>query len=71
MRELRKAIGVRMGLPATGLMVWLGARFLLRTDPDLALYGRYCTSRRLREMGFDFLFPDLPVALDNLFKSAG
>jgi len=30
---------------------------LLRTDPELALFGRYCVSRRLREEGFEFSFP--------------
>lgn len=71
MRELRRAVGVRVGLPATGLMVRLGARFLLRTDPELALYGRYCRSRRLREAGFEFRFPDVSSALGNLYKSSG
>ena len=41
---------------------------LLKTDPELALYGRYCVSRRLREERFEFLFPDLPSALADLYK---
>ena len=48
--------------------VVIGAPLLLRTDPELALYGRYCVSRRLREEGFEFSFPDLPSALRNLYR---
>lgn len=68
MRELRRALGVPIGLPAAGWMVRLGARYLLRTDPELALYGRYCVSRRLGPEGFEFRFPDLPGALGDLCR---
>lgn len=66
MRELRRAYGVPFGLPAMEWTVRLAAPLLLRTDPELALYGRYCVSRRLREEGFDFQFPDLASALRDL-----
>jgi uncharacterized protein (TIGR01777 family) len=66
MRELRRAFGRPFGLPAAGWMVRLGARWIMRTDPELALYGRYCVSRRLREEGFEFRFADLQSALDDL-----
>jgi uncharacterized protein (TIGR01777 family) len=69
MRELRRAMRVRLGLPAKGWMVRLAAP-LLRTDPELALYGRYCVSRRLKEEGFNFEFPDLRSALTDLFRPA-
>jgi len=68
MRELRKVLGVPFGLPAKSWMVRIAAPLILRTDPELALYGRYCVSRRLREEGFDFLFPDLPSALRDLYQ---
>ena len=48
MRELRRAVGMPIGLPATSWMVRVGARVLLRTDPELALYGRYVVSTRLK-----------------------
>ncbi|QDU99161.1 Epimerase family protein [Lignipirellula cremea] len=67
MRELRRAMGVRIGLPATSLMVRFGAHWLLRTDPELGLYGRYCVSRRLREHGFRFEFPQVGPALMDLY----
>jgi uncharacterized protein len=69
MRELRRALRVPIGLPAAAWMVRLGAPLFLRTDPELALYGRYCVSRRLREEGFPFRFPDLSPALRDLFGS--
>ena len=54
MRELRRALGMPIGLPAKNWMVRLGAPLLMRTDPELALYGRYCVSRRLQEENFEF-----------------
>lgn len=68
MRELRRAVGVPIGLPATPWMVRLGAKWLLRTDPDLALYGRYVVSTRLKEEGFEFQFPHLREALHELLS---
>jgi uncharacterized protein (TIGR01777 family) len=66
MRALRRAMGMPIGLPAFAWMVRLGAPLLMRTDPDLALYGRYVVSRRLREEGFEFRFPELRSALAEL-----
>ena len=67
MRELRRSMRMPIGLPAFAWMVRLGAPLLLRTDPELALYGRYVVSQRLRDEHFDFQFPQLRTALDNLF----
>ncbi len=66
MRELRLAIGMPIGLPATEWMVRFGARWLLRTDPELALYGRYVIPERLMEEHFEFQFPHLREALNDL-----
>jgi NAD dependent epimerase/dehydratase family enzyme len=68
MRELRRAVGMPIGLPATTWMVRVGARVLLRTDPELALYGRYVVSKRLQEEGFEFQRPDLGSALRDLLR---
>ncbi len=67
MRELRRALRMPVGLPAMGWMVRAAAP-LLRTDPELALFGRYCVSRRLREAGFDFQFPDVRSALRDVYS---
>lgn len=69
MRALRDALGVRLGLPAFAWMVRLGAPLLLRTDPDLALYGRYVRSARLQVDGFTFQFPEVGPALKNVFQA--
>jgi NAD dependent epimerase/dehydratase family enzyme len=47
-------------------MVKIAAPLVLRADPELALYGRYLVSRRLREMQFEFRFSDLRDALADL-----
>lgn len=70
MRQLRRTVGMPIGLPAFAWMVRFGARWLLRTDPELALYGRYVISHRLKEEGFDFRFPRLAGALQELSITA-
>jgi uncharacterized protein len=70
MRELRRHAGgigrLGIGLPATTPMVRIGAPLFLRTDPELALYGRYVLPRRLIAEGYEFAFPRLPEAMKNL-----
>ncbi|MEM7235519.1 MAG: DUF1731 domain-containing protein, partial [Planctomycetota bacterium] len=70
MKTIRRAIRMPIGLPAFEWMVRIGARFVLRTDPELALYGRYVKSRRLEEEGFVFRFSELGPALDDLVRTA-
>lgn len=60
--------GLGLGLPAFAWMVRLGAPLVLRTDPELALYGRFLTPRRLLDEGFDFSFPTLDAACSDLFR---
>jgi uncharacterized protein len=66
MRELRGVVGMPVGLPAFSWMVRLGAPWLLRTDPELALYGRFVVSKRLEDERFEFQFPKLGDALADL-----
>ena len=68
MRALRSTLKVPIGLPAPSWMVRLGAHIFLRTDPELALYGRYCVPGRLCDEGFNFLFPDIQSALMELYR---
>jgi uncharacterized protein (TIGR01777 family) len=69
-RTLRRYAGglgsLGVGLPAAAWMVRLGAPLVLRTDPELALYGRYVLPRRLLAEGFEFRFPTLEAALADL-----
>jgi len=69
MQTLRRAMGMPIGLPALGWMVRLGAPLLMRSDPELALYGRYLISKRLSEEGFEFRFPELRSALADLLAT--
>ncbi|MFM8496293.1 MAG: epimerase, partial [Planctomycetia bacterium] len=66
MRSLRQAVPwpkVPLALPAFDWMVRIGAPLLLRTDPEIALYGRYVKSSRLERERFSFSYPRLPEAL--------
>jgi NAD dependent epimerase/dehydratase family enzyme len=69
MRKLRRVMGVPIGLPAYSWMVRVGALWFLRTDPGLALYGRYVASRRLQDEGFEFRFPQHADALRDLLDN--
>lgn len=69
MRQLRKVIGVPIGLPAMAWMVKIGAPLILKTDPELALYGRYCISKRLTEEGFEFKYPTIEAALQDIYSN--
>jgi uncharacterized protein len=70
MRELRRAMHIPIGLPAFEWMVRIGVPLFLGTDPELAIYGRYLVSRRLRDMGFEFRFPTLRDALADLVSDS-
>jgi uncharacterized protein (TIGR01777 family) len=67
MRTLRKVIEMPIGLPAFEWMVRIGAPLVFRTDPELALYGRYVVSKRLAEEEFPFQYPELESALRDLY----
>lgn len=71
MHTLRKAMSIPIGLPAAEWMVRLGARYILRTDSELALYGRYVVSKRLCEVMFQFRFANLRDALFDLTNRTG
>ena len=47
-------------------MVRMGAPWIMRTDTELALYGRYVVSTRLAAAGFEFQYPDLEPALRHI-----
>lgn len=70
MKTLRRVAGVPIGLPAASWMVRLGAPLFMRTDPELALFGRYVVSDRLQRAGFEFQFPSLDPALRDLIRCA-
>lgn len=69
MAILRRAVGMPIGLPAFSWMVRIGAPRLMRTDPELPLYGRYVVSKRLKQDGFQFKFPQLVDAFADLLQA--
>jgi uncharacterized protein len=65
MAELRRAVGVPIGLPATGWMAEIGA-FALRSDTELLLKSRRVIPGRLLATGYAFDFPAWPAAARDL-----
>ncbi len=56
MRDLRRAWGTSVGLPATKMMLELGA-MVMRTETELVLKSRRVAPSRLLQEGFAFTFP--------------
>jgi uncharacterized protein len=56
MRELRRAWGMSVGLPASEWMLEIGA-FLMRTETELILKSRRVVPTRLLQHGFAFQYP--------------
>jgi uncharacterized protein len=67
MRALRAAWGAPFGLPATRLMLEIGALFL-RTETELILKSRRVIPGRLLESGFTFRFPTWEEAARDLCR---
>ena len=67
MRDLRRAAGVPIGLPATRWMVALGT-WALRTESELVLKSRRVVPRRLAESGFGFEYPEWSAAASDLIR---
>lgn len=65
MAALRKAWGTRIGLPAAEWMLEIGAVFL-RTETELILKSRRVIPGRLVAQGFQFTFPEWPLAARDL-----
>ena len=67
MRELRQAAGVPVGLPATRLMLEMGAVFM-RTETELILKSRRVVPGRLLDRGFVFKHPMWRDAAVDLYR---
>lgn len=65
MRDLRKAWGAPIGLPASAWMLEIGSMFM-RTETELVLKSRRVVPKRLLDAGFQFRFPDWPDAAEDL-----
>lgn len=67
MRELRRAWGTSFGLPATKLMLELGA-LILGSETELLLKSRRVVPGMLQRTGFEFHFPTWPEAARDLCR---
>jgi uncharacterized protein len=65
MRDVRRAAGMPVGLPATKPMLEAGA-LLLRTETELILKSRRVVPGRLLDRGFTFTHPHWPEAARDL-----
>jgi uncharacterized protein (TIGR01777 family) len=70
MRLVRRVCGVSVGLPAPRWMLEAGA-FLLRTETELIIKSRRVIPGRLAASGFQFRFPELEGALQDLVSRMG
>jgi len=69
MKTLRKKMRMPIGLPAPAFLTRIGAKLIFKTDPELALYGRYVVSKKLEKLNYKFEHPMLDQALENLLRS--
>jgi uncharacterized protein (TIGR01777 family) len=65
MRTLREVSNQPIGLPAAEWMLEIGA-FFLRTETELLLKSRRAVPTRLVDSGFDFRYPELRGALEQI-----
>ncbi len=68
MSTLRKVMKIRLGIPSPEFLTRFGATNIFKTDPELAIKGRYVVSKRLQEHKFKFKFPELEDALIDLIQ---
>ncbi len=69
MKALRHALGRPWSPPTPKFLIQLGARFIFKTDPLLALSGRRAIPAKLVEAGFVFQQPDISPALVELCRA--
>jgi uncharacterized protein len=69
MAALRRACGIRFGLPAARWMLEIGAIFL-RTETELILKSRRVVPGRLLEAGFKFRYPEWAEAAADLVNQS-
>lgn len=68
MTALRRACGMRFGLPSSRWMLEIGA-FVLRTETELILKSRRVVPGRLLAAGFKFLYPEWRAAATGLIRA--
>jgi hypothetical protein len=69
MRLIRKACGVKIGLPAPKWLLELGA-FIIGTETELLLKSRWVMPKILLDSGYVFKYPTFEKAVGNLMEKA-
>jgi len=69
MQQLRRAMGVRIGLPAPRWMLEIGA-IMIRTETELILKSRWVLPDRLEKAGYTFQYPTIQDACTEIFGPA-
>ncbi|MBC7851296.1 MAG: DUF1731 domain-containing protein [Chitinophagaceae bacterium] len=69
MKTLGRITHTSLRLPAPGWMLEAGA-LLIGTETELILKSRWVYPKRLLDSGFEFKFPQVAAALENLVKNA-
>jgi len=67
MRAFRKANKILAGIPTPELLLKIGTK-ILGVEPDFVLKSYNVISTRLKESGFEFKFPSVDTALEDLTK---
>ena len=70
MQTFREAVGMPIGLPATGWMLEIGAR-LMGSEPELVLKSHWADPVRLRDAGFRWRWGRSADAVANLHSRCG
>ncbi len=68
MNCLRKAIGIKIGLPSPIWLLKIGAIFI-KTETELVLKSRWVIPERLLNQGFTFSYPKIEGALSEIYNS--
>ncbi|MFZ4725253.1 MAG: TIGR01777 family oxidoreductase [Paludibacter sp.] len=67
MRSLRNAIHIPFGIPAPKFAIEIGAK-VIGTEPELLLNSSFVIPERLQTAGYQFKYPTIDKALDNLLN---
>ncbi len=67
MRAMRKVMGIPFGLPAYEWMLKLGA-WMIGTEVELLLKSRWVEPKKLKDEGYEFLYPDIKSTLEDLLR---
>lgn len=68
MKTMRKTMGMPFGLPAPLWMLEIGA-WLIGTETELLMKSRWVEPKRLVDEGYQFRFPKIAEAVNNLLKT--